>query len=330
MGVQATVPAASGVPEGGAKTKDCPECEQQLPLAARFCYVCGLPQEVPASPAAEQAAPPEDQLELRVLDDELSDTANAAEPEHKAEVEAKASPRSEDDISVGDLRKAFKAYLSRRVEAYFGEHMVPKFLTRLETNIAFQQVRDGSLASLSRWLTSKPESSLAAERKNNTYADLTEYFIVETAGDLSGHQLPQRLLRHQSVDWKTADIFQLVMDYLDFDQETETVFTDFVSMPARALKNATRSFLQVAKDERIYFICDQSLIVQGKNGFAITDAGIYWKNVLQPPGAATFTTMQSLRIEQGHVLIDGQFFNAGGKLNLKVAVLLDKLRRITG
>ncbi|MEM9528953.1 MAG: hypothetical protein AAGA31_20245, partial [Bacteroidota bacterium] len=157
---------------------------------------------------------------------------------------------------------------------------------------------------------------------------LAEYFIVETAVDIHGGLFPQRLLRYQSTNWVTTDLFRLVMDYLDFESESERVYTDFVVMPTRALKNATRTFLQAAKDERVFFICDQSLISQAKNGFAVTDAGIYWKNVLQPAGQATFTTMQPPRIDQGHVIIDGQFFDAGGRLNQKIALLLDKLRRM--
>ena len=237
-------------------------------------------------------------------------------------------PQPGHPVSVGDLRKAFERFLRDRMLSYFAERKLPQFLERLAKDEAFQQVRDGSLTSLYAWLKTSPAADLARVRRQNTFADLAEYFIVETAADLSGNVLPQRLLRHQSADWQTADLFRLVTDYLDFDAESEIVYTDFVKMPPRALKNATKSFLHAAKDERVFFICDQSLISQAKNGFAVTDSGIYWKNVLQPAGAATFTTMREPRISQGHLLIDGQFFDAGSRLNLKIAVLLDKLRRM--
>jgi len=38
--------------------------------------------------------------------------------------------------------------------------------------------------------------------------------------------------------------------------------------------------------------------------------------------------MREARLDHGHLVIDGQFFDAGGRLNLKVAVLLNKLRRM--
>ena len=118
------------------------------------------------------------------------------------------------------------------------------------------------------------------------------------------------------------------MDYLDFERETDRVYTDFVTMPTRALKNATKSFLHAARDERILFICDQSLISQAKNGFAMTDAGIYWKNIFQPAGSSLYKLMQAPKIENGHLVIDNQYFDAGASLNLKIALLLDKLRRM--
>lgn len=336
--------------------KDCPDCSTSLPAAARFCFVCGLPQSEPAKsgqPRSHAEDEPEEPLEELILEElpPLAEEPRTPFPESKAEAPAgrdqadsagevpnapekaenaagsAASSRS-NPVSVTDLRKAFQGHFQDRVLAYFGERKLKKYLTLMENDTAFLQVRDGSLSSLAKWLEGQPAADLARARRQNTFADLVEYFIVETAGSLSGNVLPQRLLRHQSADWKTADLFKLVMDYLDFPSESETVHTDFVAMPARALRNATKSFLHAAKDERVFFICDQSLISQAKNGFAVTDSGIYWKNVLQPAGAATFTTMREPRLEQGHLIIDGQFFDAGGRLNIKVAVLLDRLRRM--
>ncbi|MFT7120981.1 MAG: GNAT superfamily N-acetyltransferase [Neolewinella sp.] len=316
------------------KTKACPDCETKLPEAARFCFVCGHPQ-----PEEGDDSPEQEELETLELT-ELSDGGNPVVDESVVTASKEPTiPKTEKTprepigkttkpVTVSELRAAFKNHLQDRVLAYFGDRSLKKYIVRLEENTAFQQVRDGSLTSLAGWLNDQPAEDLARVRRQNTFADLTEYFIAETAGDLSNNILPQRLLRHQSVNWKTADIFRLVMDYLDFETESESVHTDFVTMPARALKNATKSFLHAAKDERVFFICDQSLISRAKNGFAVTDAGIYWKNVLQPAGAATFTTMRQPRMEQGHVILDGQFFDAGGRLNLKVAILMDKLRRM--
>lgn len=369
-----TAKAVEEEADGGRqkKIKACPDCSTDLPTAARFCFVCGMPQPVIEPPFAPAGGGPVTEApdliealqleELPPLPDDTADSSPGSTASSGPELPRAASVDAPDrpspteqgrsplrDVEIGDctdertddpaertpapvsrseLRQNFRKHLQDRIVAYFGDRKLRRYVARLEEDTAFQQVRDGSLSNLFRWLQRQPAADLARVRCRNTFADLTEYFVVETAGDLSGNVLPQRLLRHQSADWQTADLFKLVMDYLDFNAQAETIHTDFVSMPPRALRNATKSFLYAAKDERVFFICDQSLISRARNGFAITDAGIYWKNVLQPAGAATFTTMREPRLEQGHVVIDGLFFDAGGQLNLKVAVLLDKLRRM--
>ena len=335
------------------ETKTCPDCEMALPVAARFCFSCGYPQPDEDSEAPlPQSAPVEDVLILEELPAEP-----AEEPKLYAMAEAPTAPETEPFTSrttleteriatpgrtakttgaistrkytMAELKQAFREHFQEKIIAYFGEPKLKKYYAALEENTVFQQLRDGSLTNLLNWINGGERTySAVAKRIDGTMADLTEYFIVETAGSLSGNVLPQRLLRHQSVNWETVDLFKLVMDFLDFEAETERVYTDFVAMPARALRNATNSFLRAGKDERIFFICDQSLISQAKNGFALTDAGVYWKNVLQPAGSALFTTMERVSLTDGHLDIDGQFFNAGARLNLKMAVLLDKLRRM--
>ncbi|MEL7162054.1 MAG: GNAT family N-acetyltransferase, partial [Bacteroidota bacterium] len=304
-----------------AATKSCPDCATALPVAARFCFSCGHPQSDPEVDVPGEQAPEDEVLILEDL---------PPPPEVKAAPEpAPSRKRKSNPVSPAELKGVFRDYLQDRLTAYFGVKQSTRYLQHLETATEFHRVRDGSLGTLAGWLNERESDDVAARtRRDNTLADLTEYFIVETCSELHGGLFPQRLLRHQSVDWDKVDLFQLVMDYLDFASESEVVYTDFVVMPTRALRNATRSFLQAAKDERVFFICDQSLISQAKNGFAVTDSGIYWKNVLQPAGSATFTTMNTPRIQQGHLVIDNQFFDAGGRLNLKIAVLLDKLRRM--
>ncbi len=359
-----TVPPAQASATTVRETKQCPDCERELPAVARFCFNCGYPQPDPETTTPLGAKAPEDEVlileELPELNTATSPTTSTflhtSTPEAKPQPDKKAAAASSAETpqkqpahgtgatsagqqsgsstpgktwNLSELKIAFREHLQERLLAYFGAGKLKSYLRRLEESTSFQSLRDGSLRNLMLWLNEGHAPATAAQRRlRNTLADLTEYFVVETAGDLSGGVLPQRLLRHQSIDWDTADIFKVVMDYLDFDRESERVYTDFVTMPSRALRNATKSFLQAKKDERIYFICDQSLISQAKNGFAVTDAGLYWKNVLQPAGVVTFTTLERVHLAQGHLQLDGQFFNAGSRLNLKMAVLLDKLRRM--
>ncbi|WP_420460621.1 GNAT family N-acetyltransferase [Neolewinella sp.] len=279
----------------------CPNCGETVPETARFCPNCGH------------------RLEEEVL--ELHDVA----PDPPSEEELQPPPST---LTVADLRTAFEDRLGERLTAYFGADRLPDYLAVYRKDETFRQIRDVSIKSLTEYLNRELVPSKAQRRRDNVLAGLVEYFVVETAAELHPGMLPQRLLRYQSVDWTTVDLFKLVMDYLDLDQETETVYTDFITTPARVLRNATRGYLGAGKDERLLLICDQSLLSSGKQGFAFTDSALYWKNLLQPAGVVTYTTLQRVETRGAHLLLDSQYFDAGPGLNLRVAVLLDKLRRI--
>ncbi|MBB4077693.1 ribosomal protein S18 acetylase RimI-like enzyme [Lewinella aquimaris] len=233
-----------------------------------------------------------------------------------------------EEITVAKLRGELEDGLGDKLTAYFGADALPDYLEIYRNDDNFHRIRDVSLASLSTYLNGHDRDAQAARRRRDVLADLTEYFMVESGAELHEGLFPQKLLRFQGLDWKKVDLFRLVMAYLDFDRETESVYTDFVTMPPRVLKNATSAYLRADRDERVLFICDQSIFGNGKQGFAMTDSGVYWKNVLQPPGAATYTTVRRLGIHGDHLMIDGQYFDAGRRLNLRVALLLDKLRRM--
>ena len=232
------------------------------------------------------------------------------------------------EVTPAELRSEFEDQLGARLTDYFGAEDLPRYLTVYRGAENFHRIRDVSLHGLSRWINGRPPGGEVDRRKQRVMGELIEYFIVEPAVGIHDGRFPQKVLRYQGAEWEQTDLFRMVMDYLDFRAVSEQVYTDFVAIPPKILKRATDSYLRTSKDERLFFICDQSLFGAGKQGFAMTDAAIYWKNVLQPAGAATYTTLRSLKMEDDHLLIDGQYFDAGTELNLQLALLLDKLRRL--
>ena len=237
-------------------------------------------------------------------------------------------PESEPEVTPAELRAELEDRLGERLSAYFGAAALPEYLQRYHRAENFHRIRDANLQQLSAWINARPPGAEAGRRKRRALGELIEYFIVESAADLHGNHFPQHVLRYQGAEWDRTDLYRLVMDYLNFREGAERVYTDFVTIPPKVLKRASEGYLRTGPDERLFFICDQGILGAGKQGFAMTDAGIYWKNVMQPAGAATYTTLREVSRKQDHLLIDGQYFDAGEPLNLRVALLLDKLRRL--
>ena len=298
----ATEPPPAAPPE-----RHCPNCLAVVPPAAHFCPNCGhrLDQET-------------DVLELGDLPEE-----EVATP-----TETELPPPEPTELTVAEMRSFFEDRLGERLTAYFGADRLPDYIQVYREDALFRQIRDVSLRTLTGYLNREIVPARARRRRDNVLAGLVEYFVVESASALHGNTFPQRLLRYQGVDWKRVDLFKLVMDYLDLDRETERVYTDFLTTPARVLRNATQQYLKAGRDERVLLICDQSLLGNGKHGFALTDAALYWKNMLQPAGVATYTTIQRLAFTGKHLTIDSQYFDAGNPLNLRIALLLDKLQHL--
>ncbi len=293
----------------------CANCGAAVPAGAVFCPNCG-----------HRLGAEEDLLDLEEIP-----VGEAEGPEPEASVPpivGETAPKSE--ITPLELRGELEDRLGERLSAYFGAEVLPDYLKRYRRDEDFHRIRDVSLQGLARYLNTEAVSQkMARRRRRDTLGELVEYFVVESGRAVHGDELfNQRLLRYQGADWKQVDLFRLVKDYLQLDGRELRVYTDFVTTPPKVLRNATASYLRAGRDERVFFIVDQSLFGSGKHGFALTDSNLYWKNVLQPAGSTTYTTLTFVEMREGHLMIDGQYFDAGRTVNLRVALLLDKLRRM--
>lgn len=158
--------------------------------------------------------------------------------------------------------------------------------------------------------------------------ELTDFFLIRYCQDLLDVPLPESILKYQHLHKKEIDLFQMVLDYLDFAHESEVVYTDFLVMPVEKLKNAGRSFLFPEKSEKILLICDQSLFGSCKEGFALTEKAIYWKAHLQKARQVSYSHIQRIEREKDWININGYFFNVNASINQKMLKLLKKLRQI--
>ena len=114
----------------------------------------------------------------------------------------------------------------------------------------------------------------------------------------------------------------------NFEEEDETVYMDFLKMPPRKVRNASQSFLFAEPDERIFFICDQSILGSCKEGFAMTDQALYWRMPLQKAERVYYEKIETVLREKRWITVNDMFFNVNPTLNLKMLKLLKKLKRL--
>lgn len=231
-----------------------------------------------------------------------------------------------------ELRATFREVLYDFVSRLFGSRKANRYV-ELSMAVGFELLLETAINALHTSLKSvSPLATNAQEQIDKrirfAFEELAEYLIVGFGSALHDRAFPEAVLRYQGSVWGKTDLFGMVNTYLDLEQEYEVVYRDFITMPMRKLRNATQNFLLASRDEVIYFIVDQSLLGSASNGFACTNRSLYWKNPLQPNHAVFFSDLKQIKMASSCLRINGHFFDAGYSINLKLALLLEKIRRM--
>jgi hypothetical protein len=273
--------------------KICPNCQTSLPPEARFCHQCGALQLPSLEPAA------------------------AAGWDWQAPLVPQAFSR-------------FQERLIERVACEQNEAQLAQYQERLyESNY-----RETVQRRLQQWEQSvalpsdKGAQNRILHELRHLSDDLLDFFFIMHCADLNQIVLPELLLRYQQLPLEEIDLGKMALAFLDFEHEEERVYTDFVEMPVNKIRNAGKAFLFPEKTEKIWFICDQSLLGNAKRGFAMTEKALYWKSGLQPAQRIYYHKLFALTKEKEWLLINELYFNASPSLNTKMIWLLRRLARL--
>ncbi len=273
--------------------KTCPQCATALPPSARFCLQCGAAQPVSAVPhiAAEGFDWQGDRIAQAI------DVFNARLAERVAQEQHPDRLAQYQERLYGS---GFREVIQRRF-AQWSEGFVPPD-TAADASAALRE--------LAHWVD-----------------DLLDYFFILHCQDINTVLLPEAILRYQTAAPEGKALRQMALDYLDFSHESERVYTDLLTLPAKKIRNVGQSFLFPERDEVIWFICDQTLLGTAKEGFAMTEKALYWKSGLQPAQRVYYHKLFDIRREKEWLLINDLYFNASPTLNTKITWLLRRLGR---
>ncbi len=268
--------------------KTCPNCSTSLPDTAKFCLNCGAPQSILAEPSGT----------FNVID-------------------------FDGDVPQQITALFFEA-LERRVNE---EHKANQYSQYYE--LLYQTGFRDTVQLRSQQLAEeiKGFDSVAINQVLQRHFDgLLDYFIIHFGKDINHIHLPDAILKYEGRKLSEIDLYTLTMDYLDFEREEERLYTNFVEMPVKKLKNASQSFLFAEQNERVFFICDQSIFGSCKEGFALTQYALYWKAQLQQPERVYYNNIHEVKREKNWLMINGCFFNANPSINIKMLKLLKRLK----
>ncbi len=161
------------------------------------------------------------------------------------------------------------------------------------------------------------------------FSGLIDQFILLHCRTLHGFELPQAILRYSHREREEIELSQMIFDYLDFKNEKEKVYTQLEQLSPETLEQAVHSFLLLGRGERLFFICDQSLFGSCKEGFAMTDQGLYWKAHLHPAQTILYQDLKTIhRLNGDWIEINEHFFNVNPTLNWKLFKLLRRIQEL--
>jgi hypothetical protein len=301
--------------ENVTSVASCPHCETQNPANAKFCLAC-----VQSMKKRQEETPKEEEIK--------EDTTKVYQPIYKINF-LEGIPKVTEQI-----KRFFFQALKVRVKIQSSKSKYSDYLEAFYSS-GFNYFFDSRIQQLTHILM--PLKSMSSERASikidqildEGFETLLDRFTIEHTKHLNSIQLPNEILRYQFLERKDIEINQMILDYLDIDQEkSEKVYTNFMSMPVAKIRNASQNFLFPARDEPILVICDQTVFGSCKEGFAFTTKGLYWKAHFNKAQKAYYTELYEVKKEEDWVNINGQYFHINPSLNFKISKLLKKLRSL--
>lgn len=277
----------------------CPSCQMENPAEAKFCHSCGHPLQVSAQQEQYQPRHPIDWDDIPTLPTQFRELFIQFIREHL---------RQEGDPSQEGA--SIEAFYHSGFQSYF-EGQAIRLTQRLER----------------LWEESRSVKLVERQLEQQFYR-LLDRFFIRYARNLLPHPLPTAILNYENSRWESVHLQQMLLDFLCFEEEQERYYRNAIEIPYKKLQGARRSFLKEADGETPLVFCDQSLLRPGREGFAFTHKGMYWKAHFHRPARVLYKDIRALERQEDRLSINGQYFNVSPSLNYKVFKLLLKIRRL--
>ncbi len=282
----------------------CSNCKHSIETGDQFCGNCGT----------------------KVL---LQDTSSEVYvPKYKLDFREALSLSSQ-------IRALFFKDLEFVVETEIGPNQYRKYFDQFYKSDFYKDfdIRTKQLAEEAYSIHSGPSQRVGQEVDqllSQNFHGFIEHFMILHCNGLQKIKMPEAILKYTNATLDTVNLRQMVLDYLDFNNEQDKVYTDILSLPPMKVKNAIKSFLYTQSQEKIFFICDQTIFGSCREGFAMTEQALHWKSHFNPPHSVFYEDLGSIKKEAEWININGLFFNVNKSVNYKMMKLLKKIKSMHG
>lgn len=304
---------------------NCKKCQTELPANARFCPNCAAPviEETFVCPNCQT------ENEMNALACKGCGTSFALKKEVPVTPQEDIFDNEYETSLQQEVADRFSLAFEKRLKEEHHKTLHGAYIDRFFKS-DFRTTADFRIQQLAEYLTGLSGDTKTVNKEKSlvlhkAFEELIDYFIVRFCSDLNETKFPEAMLKYQGLEADQISKGDMIFDYLDLENEDESWFTNFVSMPAKKLKNAADTFLMPKKGETLFFICDLSILGNCKEGFAMTDEAIFWKMPLESKQRVFYKKLKTVQREEDWISINGIFFNAGKSINLKLIRLLKGL-----
>jgi Double zinc ribbon len=279
---------------------ECPTCLHKNPADTKFCFSCGDPMRAIPLRKYDDSRSKYDFQHLDVLEEEIK----VLFFEELKRLATLVNPNRMEDYLREVYLQNYTMTIARRAEHLSEEFAELNYRQALPSVMALEKLLENSV------------STLALNH------------IIYNCRDLNPLFLSPRIMLHERATVGKFNVQDLIFDYLDFPSEKERIYVDFLRMPFNTLQNAAKHFVFAAKDEYIYFISDQTILGSGKEGFAMTEFGLYWKSPMEKPKKVYYHHLARLERKKSGIYINGHYFSVNPTVNIKMLLLLEKMKTI--
>ena len=310
--------------------KECTQCNTSLLEDARFCHSCGIKviREVMDCPNCNTTNPTGSRFCTNCGFDFSIEKTNPHTYHPKYLIDFSEA------ISISEQIKVyFFRFFKKKIREEQDINRYDEYLKKLYTSeygksleMRMRHLAEESYSIHASQTTAIPQKVDRLLEKS--FDNQLNHFLAIYCKDINEFEIPEETLAYEDARQGDIDLQTMILHFLDLDKEKETFYTDFILMPIGKLKNASQAFLFPDKNEKIMLIADQTIFGSCKEGFAMTEKGLYWKAHFENPHKVFYKDIREIKKEKDWISVNGLFFNVNPAVNVKMLKLLKKLSEL--